>query len=317
MAGSYSRFGSNERDYFRQLITGGDIDMQPEEAPGIMARSRFAGRRGPVVMDTAPEQPEAPDMSFFESFARALGRSSDDPERVADAVLGTSQPVRPTGGLGDWDSLPPAPDQRVDETRAALGSAVTAGQQQNTSESTLPSNIDFSFIGQQEGDESSMYVPMSQGRAIDSSGPTIGMGVDLGQRTAEELEGLPEDLRRKLAPYTNMKGQEAVNFVRQNPLTLTDEEREIINSWSKQEETNRLIALWERDSEIPWEDLTRQQATAVASVMYQYGSYRVRTPNFWRKATSGDWTGVEQELRNFGDKYGPRRTREANYLAGN
>lgn len=209
-------------------------------------------------------------------------------------------------------------DTPVTETSVAATEGQPVSQQEgNTPEFSIPSNIDFSFIAEQEGDESSMYVPMSNGRAMDSSGPTIGMGVDLGQKSPEELEGLPEDLRRRLEPYTNLRGQAAVNFVRNNPLTLTDEERQTINAWSKQEETNRLIALWERDSNIPWEELTTQQATAVASVMYQYGSYRVRTPNFWRAATSGDWGSVESELRNFGDRYGPRRLREANYLSGN
>lgn len=223
-----------------------------------------------------------------------------------------------TIAIGQEINIPSSDDNEVTETSVAATEGQPVSQQEgNTPEFSIPSNIDFSFIAEQEGDESSMYVPMSNGRAMDSSGPTIGMGVDLGQKSPEELEGLPEDLRRRLEPYTNLRGQAAVNFVRNNPLTLTDEERQTINAWSKQEETNRLIALWERDSNIPWEELTTQQATAVASVMYQYGSYRVRTPNFWRAATSGDWGSVESELRNFGDRYGPRRLREANYLSGN
>ena len=197
----------------------------------------------------------------------------------------------------------------------AVVETTTAGPvEQETSAQGLPSNIDFGFIAQQEGDKSSMYIPMEDGKAMDSSGPTVGMGVDFGQKSPRELEGLPQELRTKLEPYTNMRGQEAVNFVRNNPLTLSGEERQIVNAWSKQAETSRVISLWERDSDIPWSSLTPQQATAVASVMYQYGSYRVRTPSFWRAATSGDWSAVERELRNFGDSYGARRNREANYL---
>jgi peptidoglycan hydrolase-like protein with peptidoglycan-binding domain len=199
-------------------------------------------------------------------------------------------------------------------TQAQATPPETTPVEQETSAQGLPSNIDFGFIAQQEGDESSMYIPMENGSAMDSSGPTIGMGVDFGQKSPRELEGLPQGLRTKLEPYTNMRGQEAVNFVRNNPLTLSGEERQIVNAWSKQAETSRVISLWERDSDIPWSSLTPQQATAVASVMYQYGSYRVRTPSFWRAATSGDWAAVERELRNFGDSYGARRRREANYL---
>ena len=197
------------------------------------------------------------------------------------------------------------------ETEAAAPAPV-----EETTQGGLPSNIDFGFIAQQEGDKSSMYIPMENGRAMDSSGPTIGMGVDFGQKSPQELAGLPQELRTKLEPYTNIRGQEAVNFVRNNPISLSQEERQTVNAWSKQAETSRVIELWERDSNIPWSSLTKQQATAVASVMYQYGSYRVRTPSFWNAATRGDWAVVENELRNFGDSYGARRNREANYLTG-
>lgn len=188
----------------------------------------------------------------------------------------------------------------------------------------LPSNIDFGFIGAQEGYRTSMYVPKdNDGSVFGRSGPTIGTGVDIGQRSVEDLEGLPEEIINKLAPYTNMSGESAARFVENNPLVLTEEEVATINSWAKQQETNRLISQWEQDSEIPWSSLTTQQATVVASVMYQYGSNRnpetglMATPRFWRAATSGNWDAVERELRNFGDDYGSRRLREANYLARN
>lgn len=137
MTGSYNRFGSGSEEYFRQLITGGDIEVQPEEAPGIMSRSRFAGRGAPVAMVTSPEQPAAPSMSFFENFAKWLGRSSDDPERLADAVLNVSPPVRPTGGLDDWENMPALDTvlaSSPDQTREALGSTPTTPQEKPPAE---------------------------------------------------------------------------------------------------------------------------------------------------------------------------------------
>lgn len=211
--------------------------------------------------------------------------------------------------------MPSSPTPAVETQTEAPAATTTSATQEDTG---LPSNIDFGFIGEQEGQRSAMYIPRdSQGNAEGSSGPTIGTGVDLGQRTAAELEGLPQALRTKLEPYTNMKGADAIEFVEQNPLTLTAEEVSTLNGWAKKQETDSLIKLWERDSDIAWEDLTTEQATAVASVMYQYGSKKVRTPKFWEAATSGDWATAEAELRNFGDRYPSRRTREADYLAGN
>lgn len=180
----------------------------------------------------------------------------------------------------------------------------------------IPSNIDFDFIGEQEGYRSSMYVPADKGKVYDSSGPTVGTGVDIGQRNVAGLNGLPQDLIDKLTPYTGKKGQKALDFVEDNPLTLSESEVATLNKWAKKQETESLIKLWERDSDTAWDDLTKEQATSVASVMYQYGSKKVRTPVFWGAATSGDWDKVEAELRNFGDKYSPRRVREANYLSG-
>ena len=180
----------------------------------------------------------------------------------------------------------------------------------------VPSNIDFGFIGEQEGYRSSMYVPADKGKVYDSSGPTVGTGVDIGQRNVAGLKGLPQNLIDKLTPYTGKKGQKALDYVNDNPLTLSESEVATLNTWAKKQETESLIKLWERDSDTAWDDLTKEQATSVASVMYQYGSKKVRTPAFWKAATSGDWDKVEAELRNFGDKYSPRRVREANYLSG-
>ena len=175
MTGSYNRFGNNSEEYFRQLITGGDIEVQPEESPGIMSRSRFAGSRPPVANDTPPEQPEEPNTSFFENFARMLGRSSDDPERVADAVLRDAQPVRPTGGLDDWENLPSVDTiiaPRPDQTREALGSAPVGPM--SISRDSLPS-VDTSTPPrpQMETDVSS-ETTMVAGSSIENSETFMG-----------------------------------------------------------------------------------------------------------------------------------------------
>lgn len=177
---------------------------------------------------------------------------------------------------------------------------------------SLP-KINPDFIESVEGNESSMYVPNKRGEVIGNSGPTIGAGVDLGQRNFEDLNGLPTDLIEKLKPYLGLKRQEALDFVKSNPLTLSDEEITTINQWAKRKETEKLIENWNRDSDVPFESLTPEQATVVASVLYQYGSPS-RVPRFWKYATNGQWKLVEKELRAFGDNFQSRRTREANYL---
>jgi len=218
-------------------------------------------------------------------------------------------------------SLEDAPDADIvlDEPTQieteGLGSRPVAETQTDDGQDlAIPANIDFDFIGQQEGIKSSMYVPKKNGQVLDDSGPTIGVGLDLGQRNVSDLDGLSPELIDKLSPYTGMKGSEADSFIKENPLTLTSDELAEVNAWTKKTETDKLLKRWAEDSDIAWSDLTPQQATVVASVSYQYGT---GAPKFWSHVTSGDWDAAEAELRDFGDEYKSRRLREARYLVGN
>lgn len=175
--------------------------------------------------------------------------------------------------------------------------------------------VDFSFIKEQEGFETSVYVPKKKsGEVAGQSGATIASGFDLGQRGASDLAGLPSDLVAKLKPYLGKKGASAATFVSQNPLSITQQEADTINTFAKNQELGRLIPKFDAVSSVPFAQLTPQQQTVVASVAFQYGNLADKTPNFWRQITTGDWSGALQNLRNFGDDYGSRRNREADYL---
>ena len=63
-----------------------------------------------------------------------------------------------------------------------------------------------------------------------------------------------------------------------------------------------------------YDDLPDGVHTVIASVAFQYGDLRSRTPNFWRQITTGDWQGAYRNLRNFGDAYATRRNIEADLL---
>jgi hypothetical protein len=58
---------------------------------------------------------------------------------------------------------------------------------------------------------------------IDNSGVAVAAGVDIGQKSADEIDSLdiPGALEQKLGRYAGMKGQAAVNHLAQNPLTLS------------------------------------------------------------------------------------------------
>lgn len=184
-----------------------------------------------------------------------------------------------------------------------------------TTETAATHNVNFSFIKDQEGYETAMYVPKKGGQVLGKSGATIASGFDLGQRNEADLKGLPEALVTKLKPYLGKKGAAALQYVESNPLSITSAEADTINAFAKKQELDRIIKAFDAASSTDFKDLTEQQQTVVASVAFQYGDLAKKTPNFWKQVTTGDWEGALSNLRNFGDDYSSRRNREADLLA--
>ncbi|TBR44811.1 peptidase [Marinomonas agarivorans] len=198
----------------------------------------------------------------------------------------------------------------------ATDNASTKTTEEKTTEEKLQegSKIDFGFIAELEGSSNKGYVPdPEQSR----SGVSIAAGFDIGQRTESELkQAFPSSLCEKLLPYAGKIRQDAVDVLAKIPLTLTDEELDIINRYSHSQAEKRLIDSWANtDHYESFFNLSSQCQTVVASVAFQYGSLAKRTPNFWRQITQGDWTDALANLRNFGDKYPTRRNKEADLLA--
>ena len=67
-----------------------------------------------------------------------------------------------------------------------------------------------------EGSEREPYVPMEDGKPLDNSGVTIGKGVDLGQKTPEELAAMGVDPATiaMLRPFFRLRGRAAVDALR-------------------------------------------------------------------------------------------------------
>ena len=177
------------------------------------------------------------------------------------------------------------------------------------------SNVDFDFISEQEGAAiNTAYVPQdNDGNPEGQSGVTVGTGIDLGSKDREYFAGLDEDLVEKLEPYFGQKRENAQTILAISPLILTDSEVEELDRFVKDKELETLKNRWNQDSTTDFDDLPTNQATAVASVFYQYGP-QMFTHNYWDQTTSGDWTAARNNLRDYGDRYNSRRNREATYL---
>jgi len=174
--------------------------------------------------------------------------------------------------------------------------------------------VNFSFISELEGGRQTKgYVPTPD---TSKSGVTIGTGIDLGQMGSTDLKklNLPTGLVQKLEPYLTLRKHEAVSKLEEVPLTVTEEQAEMIDEAVKGPFVQRVAREYTNASATNFDDLPEGVQTVIASVAFQYGDLASRTPNFWRQVTKEDWKGAYANLRNFGDKYPTRRNKEAGLL---
>jgi hypothetical protein len=178
-----------------------------------------------------------------------------------------------------------------------------------------PYGIDTGFIGSQEGFRLDAYVPDP---GYSRSGVTVGMGVDIGQRSVADIQALdiPEALKQKLMPYAGLIGQDAVNFLANYPLYLTEDEAYALDQAVAQDIFGKVAALYDVDATgDSFLELPPEARTVIADVAYQYGpNLKQRLPDFWGDVTQGRWDEATQTLRDFDDRYPARRNAEADLL---
>jgi LysM repeat protein len=174
--------------------------------------------------------------------------------------------------------------------------------------------IDPNFIGRQEDFRLDGYVPDP---VFSRSGVTVGTGVDIGQLSVADIEALavPQELKQKLEPYAGLIRQDAVRFVNNHPLHLTEDEASILDGVITQKTIDELTQRYSAVSGRSFSELPPEVRTAIGDIAYQYGSNLAqRMPNFWSDVTEGRWESVIKKLRDFGDRYPTRRNAEADLL---
>ena len=183
--------------------------------------------------------------------------------------------------------------------------------------------VNMEFLRMNEGFETEGYVPRSGEQVLDSSGVTIGTGLDLGTKNMDYFKDFEnKETLKKMEAYFGMKGQEAYDFEQENPLSLTREETVEVDNYVKGRELesieNSFLALTGKElSSMP----PRLQ-TVIADLQFQYGSNYNRTPKFREiikdiaedPQDADSYIPLMNELRDFGDKYDTRRNREADLI---
>ncbi|MGF6128944.1 hypothetical protein BK666_29955 [Pseudomonas frederiksbergensis] len=193
--------------------------------------------------------------------------------------------------------------------------------QQQAQELAQQPLFDMAYLSDKEGGmQTTAYVPMDHGVPADQSGVTLGAGVDLGGKTAASLlnDGVSQSLVSILSEYTGLRGQQALSKLQQKPLNISEVQAKeltyiyfgVISSAVETRFNNAVGAGKFRN--VPFN--TR---TAIIDLSFQYGdNLEARAPKTWGMIVSGDWSGLIQELNNFGDAYPTRRKAEAKLIQG-
>lgn len=166
-------------------------------------------------------------------------------------------------------------------------------------------NVDMSFLRGVEGRELRAYVPKKAGQVIGKSGVTVATGVDLGQRTREQIRSwnIPESLKLKILPYAEKRREEAVKILAEKPLKITNEEADYLDFAVIHEDIRKMATKFESDSGHRFQSMPWQVQTVLASLAINFGpALHVAIPNTWKFAISRDWVGLADRLENFPSK---------------
>ena len=282
---------------------GGTAGLQPiENADGQRIEYSFTKQpnQNPLIKDTAsvypvtgdvlPLLPDPPSDDYFQYDENLIDEAIDDGKKNFKFPVEEQSSILKT--IGD-----------------AIISPAMAGDMIEPNVDIAEPNVDIVEISSYEGNKLKGYVPNPEGS---KSGVTIGSGLDLGNRNINDLKGLPENIITKLEPFLGLKGNEAVT--KAGELNITKEEAKIINTFAHKQSLTKLKNKWKKDSGKSFSLLSKEQATVLASVAFQYGDLKTETPTFYRLALAGDWQGVYDELIDFKDNYPTRRKKEAAYL---
>jgi len=213
--------------------------------------------------------------------------------------------------------LPSDPDGPFDETANCR-----CFVEYVTDQSVLPNfRGDRSFIEAEEGGVIlEAAIPRdNDGQIIDRSGVTVGAGVDLGQQSEDGLRYLDvnEAVIKKVRPYLGLQRDEAERALDLQPLRLSEGEARELTEKVHNGIIRQVARNFDRDSVFRFFDLPPDVQTVIADIAIQFGpdlGREDRTPRFWGFVTRGEWARALEELRDFGDSFGPRRKREAERL---
>lgn len=140
------------------------------------------------------------------------------------------------------------------------------------------------------------YEPPAKG-----SGVTVATGIDLGQRSAKELEdlGLSEALINKVRPYLGVKDAEAKGLLKSKPLSLTQDEADELDSAIGQKISSEVSSKYLKATGQDLSELPEEARTVIESLAYNFGpNLDSKLPTLWKHVTNNNWDKVQDFLVN-------------------
>jgi len=171
--------------------------------------------------------------------------------------------------------------------------------------------IDLNFLGKQYGFHTCSHLPLDRmGRVRNKVGVQIGINLDLSEWTATELRSLHlnEGTLRKVAPYCQRKGQQALEVVtKRGHLKLTPEEAMQLQTACSRQLVAIIKDLYDTATQgrsllKTWEELRVAERTVIYDILTKC---RIKTVNrgvndcslFWSQVTEQNWNNSVSCLR--------------------
>ena len=181
--------------------------------------------------------------------------------------------------------------------------------------------IDFAFIIRVEGRQQlNGYVPQQNGTAIGRSGVTISTGFDIGQHNTYDLNRIfgrgeeNADLRTLYTPYLERRTADAITFLADNPLIITQEQADRTDAAVMSQMVPRVAGSYNSTTNGNFDQLPDQAQTVLFSLGYQFGPNGIPA-DIMTMIKEGNYSGAADALVNMGRSgYADRRTQEANLL---
>ena len=264
----------------------------------------------PTPLGLAPRTPPKPEplpLARRGEPLRALELRGGRPGGRDETLAGGAGEDRLTGGAGNDkpDTAPPAnaPADAKPSAPVAVPTDITAPG------APLDRNGPaYRHISEKEGGQLLKGYNPEEGVPGADSGVTVGTGVDLGQRSAEDIGKLeiPPELAEKLVPYAGHRGKAADEFLAKNPLTLTTAEAEALDAAVWQDIVGKVEHRYNRETEkngsgVKFEKLPDEVLSSIVNIAYVSGdNLESKTPKFWSHVTTQDWRAAAAELKDFG-----------------